>query len=66
VRALEGTEERQGLEQARWVLLENRWNLSAVEYQRLSTLPRTDQRLCRAYLLETVLADILGRCQGGW
>jgi transposase len=63
VRALEGTEERQGLKKTRWALLKNHWNLSAIEHQRLSTVQRTNRRLYRAYLLKTVLADILGRRQ---
>lgn len=65
VRALEGTDERQGLKKTRWALLKNHWNLSAVEYRRLSTIQRTNRRLYRAYLLKTVLADILGRRQVG-
>ena len=63
VRALEGSEERRGLKKTRWALLKNHWNLSAVEHQRLSTIQRTNRRLYRAYLLKTVLADILGRRQ---
>jgi transposase len=65
VRALEGTDERRGLKKSRWALLKNRWNLSAAEHQRLSTIQRTNRRLYRAYLLKTALADILGRRQVG-
>jgi transposase len=65
VRALEGSDERRGLKQTRWALLKNHWNLSAIEYQRLSTIQRTNRRLYRAYLLKTALADILGRRQVG-
>jgi transposase len=65
VRALDGTEQRRDLKQTRWALLKNPWNLSAVEYQRLSNIQRTNRRLFRAYLLKTVLADILGRRQVG-
>jgi transposase len=63
VRSLEDRGERQDLKNTRWVLLKNQWNLSAVEFQRLSTIQRTNRRLFRAYLLKTVLADILGRGQ---
>jgi transposase len=63
VRAPEGTEERQGVKKTRWALLKNHGNLSAVEHQRLSTIQRTNRRLYRAYLLKTVLADLLGRRQ---
>lgn len=63
VRSLEDRGERQDLKNTRWALLKNQWNLSAVEFQRLSTIQRTNRRLFRAYLLKTVLADILGRGQ---
>jgi transposase len=64
-RALDGTADRQALKSTRWTLLKNQWNLSTIELQRLSAIQRTNRRLYRAYLLKTVLVDILGRNQVG-
>lgn len=63
VRTLEDTSGRQDLKKTRWALLKNQWNLSTIEIERLSKVQRTNRRLFRAYLLKTVLADILGRRQ---
>jgi transposase len=65
VRTLEERGDRRALKKSRWALLKNHWNLSTIERQRLSTIQRTNRRLFRAYLLKTVLADILGRQQVG-
>ncbi len=61
VRSLEGKAARRDLKNTRWALLKNTWNLSTVDAERLSKVQRTNRRLYRAYLLKTVLADILGR-----
>ena len=63
VRRLEDAGERGALKKTKYALLKNPWDLSAVEFERLSTLPRTNRRLYRGYLLKTAIADILGRHQ---
>jgi transposase len=47
----------------RWVLLKNPWNLKAAERQNLSTLPKVNARLYRAYLLKESFMELLDRRQ---
>jgi len=56
-------DERSGLKHTRWALQKNPWNLTRVEHDKLSTLPRTNRRLFRAYLLKEALAAVLDRRQ---
>ena len=56
----EAADEIKGL---RWVLLKNPWNLNAVECNRLSDLPKDNQRLYRAYLMKESFASIMDRSQ---
>ena len=56
-------EEAKGVKGLRWPLLKNPWNLTPSQTRRLSTLPRDNGRLYRAYLLKETFADILSRRQ---
>jgi len=47
----------------RYPLLKNPWNLTRSQRARLSTLPKDNDRLYRAYLLKESFADILDRRQ---
>jgi transposase len=55
---LRGTDEAHGIKHLRWALLRNPWNATPSEQERLSTLPRRNRLLYRAYLLKEALADI--------
>ncbi len=57
VRAATTEEERAGLKGTRWLVQKNPWNLTGLEAQRLSTLPRVNRRIYRAYLLKEGLTD---------
>ena len=57
------TEEAKGVKNLRWPLLKNPWNLTPSQTRRLSTRPRDNGRLYRAYLLKETFADILSRRQ---
>jgi transposase len=56
-------DDAQEIKGLRYVLLKNPWNLSAVECDRLSNLPKENMRLYRAYLLKESFASILDRRQ---
>ena len=56
-------EEAKGVKGLRWPLLKNPWHLTPSQTRRLSTLPRDNGRLYRAYLLKETFADILSRRQ---
>lgn len=60
-RRLKGTDEGRGVKHLRWALLRNPWNATPEEHERLSSLPRKNKRLYRAYLLKEALADIYRR-----
>ena len=60
VRLLAGTDDAKVLKKARWALLKNPWNLSAVEEGKLVDVQRENRPLYRAYLLKETLANILG------
>lgn len=62
VRAATG-DERDDLKRTRWALQKNPWNLNGVEAMKLSTLPKVNRRLFRAYLLKEALAAVLDRKQ---
>ena len=51
--------ERKDLKGMRWLLHKNPWNLTGLERDKLSALPRANRRLFRAYLLKEALAGIL-------
>jgi len=55
--------EQHGLKHTRWALQKNPWNLSGVERDRLSALPKVNRRLFRAYLLKEALAAVLDHKQ---
>lgn len=63
VRRLDDVGERGTLKRTKYALLKNPWNLSDVEYERLSRLQRTNRGLFRGYLLKNAIVDILGRRQ---
>jgi transposase len=50
---------RTSLKRTRWALQKNPWNLTALESEKLTKLPRANKRLFRAYLLKEALAGIL-------
>lgn len=50
---------RTALKRTRWALQKNPWNLTALESEKLTKLPRANKRLFRAYLLKEALAGIL-------
>ncbi len=50
---------RSALKRTRWALQKNRWNLTELESEKLTKLPRANKRLFRAYLLKEALASIL-------
>jgi len=56
-------EAAQDIKGMRWAVLKNPWNLTAVQSSRLSSLPRENRRLYRAYLLKESFASILDRRQ---
>lgn len=60
---LRGTDEAAELKGLRWALLKRSWNLTPGEHERLSVLPRRNNRLYRAYLLSESLAALLDRRQ---
>jgi len=55
--------ERRGLKGTRWALHKNPWNLTGLEHDKLSALPRANRRLYRGYLLKEALAGVLDRRQ---
>lgn len=59
VRELPTPAARKPLKGLRWVLHKNAWNLTRLERDKLSALPRANRRLLRAYLLKESLAAIL-------
>jgi transposase len=59
----QGPEAAQEVKGLRWPLLKNPWNLTPTQSARLSSLPRENQRLYRAYLLKEAFAEILDRRQ---
>jgi len=50
---------RKALKGTRWLLHKNPWNLTGLERDKLTALPRANRRLFRAYLLKEALAAIL-------
>lgn len=54
---------RRQLKHTRYALLKNPWNLSAIEDAKLTTLPKTNATLYRAYLMKESFAAILDRRQ---
>lgn len=56
-------DEAKDIKGLRWPLLKNPWNLTPTQSARLSSLPRDNQRLYRAYLLKESFAEILDRRQ---
>ena len=50
---------RKQLKGLRWLLHKNPWNLTGLERDKLTALPRANRRLFRAYLLKEALAGIL-------
>jgi len=50
---------RSALKRTRWALQKNPWNMTALESEKLTKLPRANKRLFRAYLLKEALAGIL-------
>ena len=50
---------RTALKRTRWVLQKNPWNLTGLESEKLTKLPRANKRLFRAYLLKEALVGIL-------
>lgn len=65
VRPLKGTADGKALKGLRYVLLKNPWNLTRNQRSRLSELPKTNDRLYRAYLLKESLAHLLDYVQPG-
>jgi len=63
VRLLAGSDDAAALKKARWALLKNPWNLTAVETDKLSEVQRDNRPLYRAYLLKETLAEIFDRRQ---
>ncbi len=59
VRQVTSDDERRGLKKTRWALHKNPWNLTGLERDKLTALPRVNRRLFRAYLLKEALAGIL-------
>lgn len=59
VREASTPEDRKAIKGTRWPLLRRVWNLRDLEICKLSTLPRANRRLFRAYLLKESLAAIL-------
>ena len=51
--------DRKDLKGTRWMLHKNPWNLTGLEREKLTALPRANRRLFRAYLLKEALAGIL-------
>jgi transposase len=62
-RSLQGTEEGDKIKHLRWALLKNQWNLTPIEWEKVSSLPRRNARLYRAYLLKESFVGILDRRQ---
>jgi transposase len=62
-RSLQGTEEGDGIKHLRWALLKSKWNLTPMESEKVSKLPRRNARLYRAYLLKESFVGILDRRQ---
>ncbi len=56
-------EAAQEIKGMRWAFLKNPWNLTAVQSSRLSSLPRENAKLYRAYPLKESFASILDRRQ---
>src|SRR5690606_33924465 len=54
---------RRQLKHTRYALLKNPWNLSAIEDAKLTTLPKTNATLYRAYLMKESFTAILDRRQ---
>lgn len=50
---------RSALKRTRWALQKNPWNMTALESEKLTKLPRANKRLFRAYLLKEAIAGIL-------
>lgn len=63
VREAVGEDERRGIKKTRWALQKNPWNLTRVEIERLSRLPKANHRLYRAYMLKEGLIAVLDRRQ---
>jgi len=63
MRSVEDREGRRGLKHTRYALLKNSWNLTDIEYAKLTELPKTNATLYRAYLMKESFAEILGRKQ---
>jgi transposase len=59
VRELPTPAARKPLKGLRWLLHKNPWNLTGLERDKLTALPRANRRLFRAYLLKEALAGIL-------
>jgi transposase len=59
VRQATSKDERSALKRTRWALQKNPWNLTSLESEKLTQLPRANKRLFRAYLLKEALAGIL-------
>lgn len=59
VRDAGGARNAPDLKGLRWTLHKNPWNLHVDEKEKLTQLPRRNQRLYRAYLLKEALAGIL-------
>jgi transposase len=59
VRKMKGTEEGRSIKRIRFILQKNPWNLTAIEEQKLATLPVTNQPIYRGYLMKESLAGIL-------
>lgn len=63
VREVTEPDEARALKKTRWALQKNPWNLRDVERDKLSALPRANQRLYRAYLLKEAILAVLDRQQ---
>lgn len=53
-----GDPSRKELKGLRWVLLKHDWNMTRLEQEKLSLLPRLNRRLYRAYLLRAAFREI--------
>lgn len=60
---LRKTDQANSVKNMRWLLLKNPWNLTRREEEKLSSLPKTNRRLYRAYLLKESFMDLLDRRQ---
>ena len=55
--------DKSALKKTRWALQKNPWNLDGIEWAKLTTVQKTNQRLYRAYLLKETLLAVLDRRQ---